>query len=126
MRLTVSTKWTIDSILKALNADGCIYKRVDEGADMLACRLVGVAGHHYVYINLYSSKTQITYDLEDDRASGVDWDHAIERGKVSGIDELRRLCDAWLNGKDYIERVNRKVNCKSHSRHGKRKIRKGK
>ena len=109
MALRISKKWTIDDLLKSLVAAGCGYKRADDGCDLLACRLVGTIDRHYVYVNLYSSRAMISYDLEDEGARDKDLDHAVERGRVAGIKELARLCDAWLNGKGKVSEVKRRI-----------------
>ncbi len=86
------SNWSVSTLLTALNE----FRRIDEGADLLAFRLVGTIPGHAAYVYLYGEDPDMIYfDLEDD-ASTDEWDYAVRRGDVRSIEELVVVIRGWL------------------------------
>jgi hypothetical protein len=74
------------------------FRRVDDGSDLLAFRLVGVFPQRSVYVYLYGENPDlIHYDLDDASAETGQWDHAVRRGSARSVEELREVVGSWLN-----------------------------
>jgi hypothetical protein len=76
------------------------FQRTDDGTDLLAFRVAGAVPHRSVFVYLYGEDPDlIHYDLEDVAAETGEWDHAVARGSVRSVDELRAIVRGWLLGK---------------------------
>lgn len=85
--------WTIEQVLAALSG----LSRVDDGADLLACRVAGASPTRAAYIYLYGgTPNRISFDLEDAVADTGAWDHAVRRGQAGTLAELRAVVSEWL------------------------------
>lgn len=90
-----NTDWSVDQLLAALPG----FQRVDDGADLLAFILRGRVPGHAAYIYLFGQgRRTISYDQEDWARDTGEWDHAVERGRVTAIEELAQVCRRWLDG----------------------------
>jgi hypothetical protein len=95
MRDLLRTNWTIEPLLAALRD----FRRVDDGTDLLAFRVAATGRQRSVYVYLYGGDPDlINFDLEDESVETEEWDHAVERGSVGTIDDLRAIVIRWLNG----------------------------
>lgn len=95
MRNLLRTNWTIEPLLEALRD----FRRTDDGTDLLAFRVAGDTPQRSVYVYLYGNDPDlINFDLEDDSVETGEWDHAVERGSVRSIDDLRAFVVRWLDG----------------------------
>ena len=88
-----NTDWSVEQLLAALPE----YERLDDGTDLLAFIVRGREAGHTAYIYLFGQGRQtISYDLEDWSRETGEWDHAVERGSVTTIEDLTRICRRWL------------------------------
>lgn len=86
------SKWTIPQVLAAFPD----VVRVDSGGDLLAARVRGSIPTRTVYLYLYGNDPDaISFDLED-AADTTTWDHAVQRGQVRSLSELREIVTGWL------------------------------
>jgi hypothetical protein len=86
------SNWTIPQVLAAF--PGVV--RVDSGDDLLAARVRGSIPTRTVYLYLYGDDPDaIFFDLEDTTLSTA-WDHAVHRGQVQSLSELREIVTDWL------------------------------
>ncbi len=86
------SNWKMDDLLQQLSA----YRLQDVGG-LLEHRLAGCHSTRTAYIYLYGEDPNlIHYDLEDAAAQTNEWDHAIERGSVSSVENLRTVLQRWL------------------------------
>jgi hypothetical protein len=96
MRNILRSNWTIPPLLAALNG----YDRTDDGTDLRAFRVVGEDPQRSAYVYLYGEDPDlIHFDLEDESVETGEWDHAVRRGSVRSVDDLRTVVAAWLAGK---------------------------
>src|SRR6266851_3437008 len=87
------SNWKLDDLLQHLSA----YRYYDVGG-LLECRLGGINPTRTAYVYLYGEDPNlIHYDLEDESAQTDEWDHAVERGSVSSIDDLKAVLRRWLD-----------------------------
>jgi len=97
MRDPLDSNWSVDAILPELAG----YRRVDDGGDLLAFRMAGPASNRFLFVYLYGSDPDyIHYDLEDPSVDNYEWDHAIERGSVRTVADLRSICERWFGKPD--------------------------
>ena len=93
MHNPLDSNWTVRKILTSL----CGFRRVDDGADLLAFRMAGLAPRRFVYVYLYGDNPDlIHYDLENLAIDTDEWDHAVERRSLCSAEELRDVCERWL------------------------------
>ena len=86
--------WTVEQPLAALPE----YRPADDGADLLAFLLEGDAPGRRVFVDLYGpGREGIGYDLEDWTRGTGEPDHAVHRGFVRTVEELRQVCEQWLS-----------------------------
>ncbi len=94
MRDILQTNWSVEPLLETLRD----FRRIDDGSDLLAFHVVGVAPQRAVFVYLYGEDPDlIHYDLEDEAVDTGEWDHAVERGSVCCSDELRAVVVRWLS-----------------------------
>ena len=92
MKDLLRTNWTIEALLAALGD----FRRTDDGVDLLAFRVAG-GSRRSVYVYLYGDDPDlIHFDLEDESVESGEWDHAVERGSVSSVQDLRAMVVRWL------------------------------
>jgi hypothetical protein len=97
MRDNLHSSWTIQEILAALPE----FRRIDDGGDLLAFRLAGAIPHRSVYVYLYGDDPRlIHFDLEDESVETGEWDHAINRGSVRSLEDLRPQVRVWLMARE--------------------------
>ena len=96
MRDNLHSNWTIQEILAILPE----FRWIDDGGDLLAFRLAGVVPHRSVYVYLYGEDPRlISFDLEDESVETGEWDHAVKRGSVRSLKDLRTQVRAWLTAR---------------------------
>ncbi len=94
----VGSRWSIPQILTALPG----LRRLDDGTDLLACRVAGFSPPRAAYIYLYGDDPNvIRFDLEDESADTSEWDNAIRRGQTVSLSELRKAVLSWVNAVPY-------------------------
>ncbi len=95
MRDNLRSNWSVPELLVELRD----FRRADEGADLLAFRLVGALPQRSVYVYLYGENPElIHFDLEDESVPTGQWDHAVRRGSARSVEELREVVGSWLQG----------------------------
>jgi hypothetical protein len=88
------SNWTIPQILVALPG----LLRVDDGSDLLACRVTSANPTRTAYVYLYGNDQDlISFDLEDEAAETGKWDHAVRCGQTGSLAELREVVLGWLS-----------------------------
>jgi hypothetical protein len=88
------SNWTVPQVLTALPE----LRRVDDGSDLLAFRVIGASPNRAAYVYLYGGAPDlISYDLEDKAAETGEWDHALRRGSTDSLGELQEVVSAWLS-----------------------------
>ena len=91
---SLRSNWEIPQIVSALPG----LRRVDEGGDLMACRIAGKHHTRTAYVYLYGGTPDlISFDLEDESVETDEWDRAIKRGEVTSLPELRDIVSEWLN-----------------------------
>jgi len=95
MKDLLRTNWTIEPLLAALHD----FQRTDDGVDLLAFRVAGSMPQRSAYVYLYGDNPDlINFDLEDESVETGEWDHAVQRGSVRSIPDLRAIVVRWLVG----------------------------
>lgn len=95
------SNWSVPRLLAALPH----LKRLDDGTDLLACRLSGTVLNRSLYLYLYGDDPGlIHFDLEDASADRAEWDGAVERGGVRTLAELQTIASHWLLGASRADR----------------------
>ena len=87
------SNWSVPELLAGLRH----FRRADDGSDLLAFRVVGDFPHRAVFVYLYGKDPDlIHFDLEDESRETRNWDHAVRRGSVRSLEELRSVVASWL------------------------------
>lgn len=90
------SNWTVAGLVAKLPE----FRRVDQGAELLAFRLAGDAPGRTVHIQLYGEDpAAIHFDLEDLNAVYPEWDRTPEQGRVTSIGDLALVLRWWLAGR---------------------------
>lgn len=86
------SNWEINDLLQHLPE----YRHQDVGG-LLEYRLAGSHPTRTAYVYLYGENPNlIHYDLEDPTVDTGEWDHAVERGSVSSVEDLKSVLSRWL------------------------------
>jgi hypothetical protein len=87
------SNWSVSELLAELRD----FRRVDDGSDLLAFRLIGSYPQRSVYVYLFGENPDlIHFDLEDEFAQTGQWDHAVRRGWAGSVVELQEVVGSWL------------------------------